>query len=134
MNVFADLARPIVDRPGSLSERDRERYRRLSVSDSELSPEELQQREARRRRPNADLPVVANEWGLTPVHCAVAALAAEGLENKEIGARLHISPKTVHVHMAEIRKRMGNVNRARVAVLWALFTIGRKEGQCQDPA
>jgi two-component system, LuxR family, response regulator FixJ len=41
-------------------------------------------------------------------------LAVTGLSNKEIGARLAISPKTVEIHRAWMMERMGARNLAEL--------------------
>lgn len=48
----------------------------------------------------------------------VAWAVADGLQNKEIAARLDISPCTVAAHMANIRLKTGLPSRAAIAV-WA---------------
>jgi DNA-binding CsgD family transcriptional regulator len=45
----------------------------------------------------------------------VLDLAARGLTNKEIGARLSLSPHTVARHLANIRSKLGAANRAEAA-------------------
>lgn len=52
--------------------------------------------------------------GLTPREREVAALAARGLRNREIGARLFISPRTVKTHLAHIFARLGITRRAQL--------------------
>jgi DNA-binding CsgD family transcriptional regulator len=49
---------------------------------------------------------------LRPRETGVARLVADGLSNKEIGARLFISAKTVEHHIARIRHRCGATSRA----------------------
>ncbi|TME24996.1 MAG: helix-turn-helix transcriptional regulator, partial [Chloroflexi bacterium] len=53
----------------------------------------------------------------------VAQLVAEGLSNKDIGARLFISERTVDSHIRSILNKLGFNSRAQVA-LW----VG--SGQC----
>lgn len=45
--------------------------------------------------------------GLTPRERQVLPLAAEGLSNKTIGARLFISPRTVEVHRSKLKQKLG---------------------------
>ncbi|MFB7629470.1 AAA family ATPase [Streptomyces sp. NPDC056149] len=52
---------------------------------------------------------------LTPQELRVARLAAEGLTNREIGARLLISPRTVGHHLANVFPKLGIVSRADLA-------------------
>jgi DNA-binding CsgD family transcriptional regulator len=62
-----------------------------------------------RKRPRAG-------WAaLTPTELDVAALAARGLTNAEIGRRLFISGGTVRVHLSHIYAKLGIANRARLA-------------------
>lgn len=128
MNLFAELTREISDRPGSPVKR--EQYRRLALTDEELTPEALAKRKAARRRPNAALPVVDNPWGLTPVQAAIVTAIAAGEGASEIASRLDISPKTVEVHLQNAKERVeahegSPVNRVRMAVLWDRFTARR---------
>jgi DNA-binding NarL/FixJ family response regulator len=44
----------------------------------------------------------------------VLKMVADGLSYKEVGARLHLSPRTVKYHMAEIMHRLHLENRAQV--------------------
>ncbi|WP_345430632.1 helix-turn-helix transcriptional regulator [Actinoallomurus vinaceus] len=45
----------------------------------------------------------------------VARLLAEGLTNKEIGARLFISERTVESHVRNILNKLGFNSRAQIA-------------------
>ena len=49
----------------------------------------------------------------------VAALVAEGLTNKEIGARLFISERTVDGHLEHVREKLGVNSRAQIAAWFA---------------
>ncbi|GAA1952282.1 LuxR C-terminal-related transcriptional regulator [Amycolatopsis minnesotensis] len=51
---------------------------------------------------------------LTAQEREVARLAASGLSNKEIGARLFISPRTVGYHLYKIFPKLGIANRAQL--------------------
>jgi HD-GYP domain-containing protein (c-di-GMP phosphodiesterase class II) len=50
--------------------------------------------------------------GLTQREVEVLVLLARGLSNKEIGARLVVSPRTVGHHIAHIYRKIGSSNRA----------------------
>jgi LuxR family maltose regulon positive regulatory protein len=56
----------------------------------------------------------ASASGLTERELDVLRLVAEGLSNREIGARLFLSEHTVHRHLANIRTRLGLPSRAAV--------------------
>jgi DNA-binding NarL/FixJ family response regulator len=45
-----------------------------------------------------------------------ARLVAEGLSNKQIGARLFISDRTVATHVSNIMNKLGLNSRAQIAV------------------
>jgi len=53
--------------------------------------------------------------GLTPRQLEVAALVAEGLTNRQIAARLHITERSAESHLERIRLRLGFRSRAQVA-------------------
>ena len=50
--------------------------------------------------------------GLTPQELQIAQLAAEGLSNKEIGARLYLSHRTVGYHLHRIFPKIGITSRS----------------------
>ncbi|MBO0872887.1 MAG: hypothetical protein J2P19_05795 [Pseudonocardia sp.] len=65
----------------------------------------------RRRRPRTG-------WAsLTPAEEQVARLVARGLTNREIGARLFISPRTVQTHLVHAFGKLGVSRRAELAAL-----------------
>jgi DNA-binding CsgD family transcriptional regulator len=65
--------------------------------------------------------------GAQPLTCAAGplsdrerqclALVAEGLSSKHIGKRLHLSPRTVELHVARAMKRLDAVNRSHAVAL-----------------
>ena len=63
---------------------------------------------------------------LTPREIQVLELLAEGLPNKAIAARLHISDQTVKFHVSSISGKLGAANRTdavRRAVRRGLITL-----------
>ena len=52
---------------------------------------------------------------LTPQELQIAELAATGLSNKEIGARLYLSHRTVGYHLQRIYSKMEITSRARLS-------------------
>ncbi|MFC8348366.1 AAA family ATPase [Streptomyces sp. NPDC057280] len=59
----------------------------------------------------ADADAVAD---LTPQEAQIARLAAEGLTNRDIGARLYLSPRTVGYHLHKIFPKLGVTGRAQL--------------------
>lgn len=58
----------------------------------------------------------ASGWGsLTPMEHHVVCLVAEGLGNKEIGARLFVSPRTVQTHLTHVYAKLGLTSRVQLA-------------------
>ncbi|OBB86175.1 transcriptional regulator [Mycobacterium colombiense] len=51
---------------------------------------------------------------LTPMENDVARLVAEGLGNKEVGARLFISPRTVQTHLSHVYAKLGLTSRVQL--------------------
>ena len=63
---------------------------------------------------------------LTPRELQVLALLAEGLSNRGIATRLHISDQTVKFHVASIMGKLGTANRVetvRLAVRRGLISL-----------
>ncbi|MFE3902001.1 ATP-binding protein [Streptomyces sp. NPDC059153] len=52
--------------------------------------------------------------GLTPQELQIAQLAAEGLKNRDIGARLYLSPRTIGFHLHKIFPKLGITGRAQL--------------------
>jgi DNA-binding CsgD family transcriptional regulator len=58
----------------------------------------------------------ASGWeSLTPTELDVARLVSEGLANKEIGARLFISPRTVQTHLTHVYTKLALTSRVQLA-------------------
>ncbi|GAA1971751.1 AAA family ATPase [Catenulispora subtropica] len=53
--------------------------------------------------------------GLTPQESKITSLAAEGLSNKEIAARLFLSPRTVAYHLNKAYPKLGILSRRELA-------------------
>ncbi|WP_333768119.1 helix-turn-helix transcriptional regulator [Streptomyces sp. IBSBF 2435] len=53
--------------------------------------------------------------GLTPQESQIVRLAAEGLSNKDIAARLFLSPRTVGYHLYKAYPKLGVVSRGELA-------------------
>jgi DNA-binding NarL/FixJ family response regulator len=46
----------------------------------------------------------------------VVDLLVQGLTNREIAARLHVSPRTVQSHVRAVMRKTGTTNRVQLAV------------------
>ena len=58
----------------------------------------------------------ATGWAsLTPNERAVSQLVAQGLTNREVGRRLHISPHTVNTHLRHVFLKLTVSSRAELA-------------------
>ena len=57
-----------------------------------------------------------NGWGsLTRAELDVAKLVSEGLGNKDVAARLFISPRTVQAHLTHVYTKLGLTSRVQLA-------------------
>lgn len=55
------------------------------------------------------------DFGVTDREMEIIRLVAQGLDNREIGKRLFISPKTVKNHITSIYAKTGARNRVQLA-------------------
>ena len=94
--------------------------RRLTAGEQLLSVSEvleLLRLAGQQRRQDRDAGLA---WrGLTPREREVLQLLAEGLNDKEIAQRLHVSPQTARTHMENILNKLG-VNSRLQALVFAL--------------
>ena len=56
--------------------------------------------------------------GLTATEGRVAELAAAGLRNREVAAKLFMSPKTVEANLARVYRKLGVASRAELGARW----------------
>jgi DNA-binding NarL/FixJ family response regulator len=62
---------------------------------------------------------------LSPAEYHVMTLVIQGLKYKEVARKLGRSPKTIEVHMIEIRAKLGARNVAHAAVIFDRMTRQR---------
>jgi DNA-binding NarL/FixJ family response regulator len=67
--------------------------------------------------PGPERPGFGDLPGLTPREMEVLRLVADGLSDKEIGARLTISPQTVAKHVGSLLRKLGAPSRTAAATL-----------------
>jgi DNA-binding CsgD family transcriptional regulator len=67
----------------------------------------------------------AGPASLTPQQREIAQLAAAGLTNKQIGERLHLSPRTVATHLHQLFPKLGVTTRAALRDALAGSAPGR---------
>lgn len=66
---------------------------------------------------NLNLQRARAHYGLSDREIEVVALVAQGLANKEIGAKLFLSEHTVKDHLKNIMRKMGAVSRSGISYL-----------------
>jgi DNA-binding NarL/FixJ family response regulator len=74
---------------------------------------------ARLRSPEQDAPASAHPDGLTDREQEILDLIAEGLTNRQIGARLHLAEKTVKNYVSGLLAKLGFERRTQAAVYGA---------------
>jgi DNA-binding CsgD family transcriptional regulator len=73
----------------------------------------------RKGRGEAAVPPALRGLGVTSREAEVLGLVGEGLSNREIAARLYLSPRTVEKHVESLQRKTGITGRARLAVFAA---------------
>jgi DNA-binding CsgD family transcriptional regulator len=73
-------------------------------------------------RTDPDVPAALWALGVTSREADVLTLLADGLTNKELAARLHLSPRTVEKHVASLLAKTGCRRRAQLAGYLATLT------------
>ena len=68
------------------------------------------------RHRHAHVEAVSGLASLTPTERKVAELVADGLTNREVGARLLMSPDTVKTHLSAVFRKLGVRNRQAVVM------------------
>ena len=69
----------------------------------------------RRGRGESEVPEALRSLGVTSREVDVLWLVAERLSNREIGERLHLSPRTVERHVGMLLAKVGVENRRQLA-------------------
>jgi DNA-binding CsgD family transcriptional regulator/tetratricopeptide (TPR) repeat protein len=84
-----------------------------------------------RRQGHEELPGPLRAVGVTSRELEVLRLLATGLPNKEIAARLYLSPRTVERHIANIEAKAGIAHRSEL-VAFAARALGDARGPRHD--
>jgi LuxR family transcriptional regulator, maltose regulon positive regulatory protein len=95
-----------------------ESFQRLGAARDALRAERLLEELRRAEAAPAARGPSAGGSPLSPREIEVLRLVAEGLSDKEIAGRLHLSGHTVHRHLSNVRRKLGLPSRA-AAVGWA---------------
>jgi DNA-binding CsgD family transcriptional regulator/tetratricopeptide (TPR) repeat protein len=77
---------------------------------------------SQRRDGAADIPPRLRNAGVTVRECEVLWLIVERLSNREIAARLHLSPRTVEKHVASLITKTGRSDRAALREFGSALT------------
>ena len=83
------------------------------------SSDEVAEPSGARTRPARGRPADTAAGAVTAREREICELAAEGLSNREIAARLVISPRTVESHVQNVLNKLGFNNRALIAAWMA---------------
>jgi DNA-binding CsgD family transcriptional regulator len=87
---------------------------------TEEPPLDLDEAVAYARRTRGARGRPSSGWAsLTPAEQSVVRLAADGLSNPDIGARLFMSRSTVKTHLSHVYAKLGVTNRTELAHLAA---------------
>jgi DNA-binding CsgD family transcriptional regulator len=78
-------------------------------------------------------PAVPPESDLTSREAQILSLVAEGATNKEAGARLGISPRTVQKHLEHIYGKLGTHRRTAAARWFSAHLPGDRTGPAGSP-
>jgi len=71
----------------------------------------------KRRRSDTPVPAGLARMGVTGREIDVLALVGDGRTNKDIAERLHVSPRTVKGHVAQLLAKTASTNRSALATL-----------------
>lgn len=78
----------------------------------------------RRGRGDSAVPETLSKRGVTSREMDVLSLVADRFSNREIGARLFLSPRTIESHVASLQRKTGVDSRAELAELGRRFQPG----------
>jgi DNA-binding CsgD family transcriptional regulator/tetratricopeptide (TPR) repeat protein len=79
----------------------------------------------RKGRGGSEVPLALRSLGVTSREMDVLRLVMDGLSNREIGARLFLSPRTVETHVASLQRRTGAGTRDDLVAM-ASAVLGRE--------
>jgi DNA-binding CsgD family transcriptional regulator len=83
----------------------------------------------RQHPPGADVPRSLSALGVSAREVDVLALVAQRLSNKEIAARLYVSPRTVHKHMQHLLAKTDLRDRRELAAFAAALELPPSAGE-----
>ena len=106
MNVFADLSRPIINRPGMF----------LPLAEKRIREKSLAPRAAPRAAPAPK--VSAHPFGLSDSQADMLNRLCAGEGNKDIARARGMTVAGVEAALNKSREKIGAKNRTHMAVLW----------------
>lgn len=115
MNPFAQLATPIIRRPGDFIP---EEAPQKSPPKRRLTRQGLQARVPTSR---GLYPEIDNPWSLTPMECEVLRQTVTGKTQADISRDIGRSKKTIATHADRLKDKMEAMSMAHAAVLWDRF-------------
>ena len=99
--------------------------RAAAVGESWLSPRAAAALFARIRREHVEpLSKPQPPLNLSPREIEVLRLVARGMENAQIAAELHISPRTAKNHLSSVLNKLGVTNRVQAAIVAVRSGLG----------
>jgi DNA-binding CsgD family transcriptional regulator len=91
-------------------------FDRLEAAPAAAALRQRMRTEGARRIPRGPRPATRrNPFGLTRREMEILGCLADGLSNRGIGVRLHVSPKTVDHHVSAVLAKLGAGNRGEAA-------------------
>lgn len=113
-----EQARALADGDGAAQLTALETFDRLGAAPAAAALRQRMRREGRRRIPRGPRASTRrNPHGLTARELDILACLVEGLSNRRIGTRLHVSAKTVDHHVSAVLAKLGAATRVEAAAI-----------------
>lgn len=116
--LLAGRARAAGDREGAIALLERAWHGAAACGAGRVRDQAVRELRRLGRRVGTGAPRAAGDAGVASLsrrEREIAGLVAEGLTNRQIGARIHLSEKTVETHLSRVFAKLGARGRAAVA-------------------